>query len=317
MQLLRSWPTLSPHQRGGVLTLGNFDGVHLGHQQLLQHVVHYAEKYQIPAFVMTFEPYPQEYFSQVALQDVVGSKVRRLMSLREKYLALQAYPLHSLIVLRFNDRLQNMTAVQFVRMIHHCLGPRHIVVGQDFRFGYRRAGNVALLGQLGQKLGFSVETVSTVTCHHHRVSSTAIRQALAEGQQAWAAELLGRAYRIHGRVIRGEQRGRLWGIPTANINPKRLCPAVHGVYTVLVHGLTTQPLPGVASIGTRPTVDGSHWVLEVHLLNFNRNIYGHYVQVEFCTKLREEKHYSSISALQQQMHCDVVAAQNYFQSAHS
>lgn len=308
MRLIHSLANLPPAFQGGVVTIGNFDGVHLGHQQLLATVVAKAKVLGVPALVVTFEPQPYEFFA--------GSQegAARLSRLREKFTAITACGIDGLVILRFNQQLASLTASDFLNIVigkHLC--PQHIVVGDDFRFGYKRQGDFAMLQTAGKQLGFSVEAMPTFLVAGERVSSTRVRQALAVGDHELASQLLGHPYCMQGRVCHGDKLGRQLGFPTANIHLHRKRTPVHGVYTVYMHGLTDKPLPGVANVGERPTIDGTRTLLEVHLLAFNQDIYGRYVTVEFCEKLREEERYSSLESLQEQIAKDVAVAKEYFQ----
>jgi riboflavin kinase/FMN adenylyltransferase len=306
-ELVRSFYNIKAKHQGGVLTIGNFDGVHLGHQQLVAKVVAQAKALQVPSLVVTFEPHAFEFFG--------GDNVTipRLTRLREKYCALADSGVDYVVILPFNQELANLSASDFVtKILHQDLRAKHIIVGDDFHFGYKRQGDLPLLQSMGQTLGFSAEALSTVIIEDERVSSTRVRKTLAEGNHALVKQLLGRPYTLMGRVRRGDQRGRQWGFPTLNIYLHRKLTPVKGVYTVKVYGIDEQPLPGVANVGVRPTVDGTRTLLEVHLLDFNQEIYGRYVQVEFCEKLRDEKRYDNFELLKEQIAKDVIAAREYF-----
>ncbi len=306
-KLIRSLYNVSEAMQAGVMTIGNFDGVHLGHQALVESVVAAAKARACPSLVMTFEPHPFEFFAGDQLT------IPRLTRLREKFVALAALGMDFVIILPFNQGLANETASNFIKnSIVNPLHPQHLIIGDDFHFGHQRMGNITLLQTLGQTLSFTVATLPTVVIAGERVSSTRVRKALAAGDHALVARLLGRPYSLLGRVRAGDQLGRQWGYPTANIYLHRKLTPVHGVYTVRVHGIDSEPLPGVANVGTRPTVDGMTTLLEVHLLDFNRDIYGRYVQVEFCEKLRNEIRYSHVNQLIEQIAKDVAVAKKYF-----
>jgi riboflavin kinase/FMN adenylyltransferase len=306
-KLFRSLCNITPEQQAGVITIGNFDGIHLGHQQLIAKTVEKAKELNVPSVVVTFEPHAFEYF---AGQNVV---VPRLTRLREKFCHIAKYGVDNVVILTFNHELANKSASDFVtEVLHTGFAPVHVVVGDDFHFGHERRGDFTLLKQWGNKLGFTVEALSTVTINDERVSSTRVRKALAAGDHALVRQLLGRSYSMMGRVRHGDKRGREFGFPTANIFLHRKLTPVRGVYTVLMHGIADRPLPGVANIGIRPTVDGTRTLLEVHLLDFNQDIYGCYVEVEFCEKLRDEARYANLDLLKAQIAKDVIAAQNYF-----
>ncbi len=305
--LIRSLYNITPAALGGVITIGNFDGVHLGHQQLVRRVIEAARERGVPATVVTFEPHPFEFFEQEV------HTIPRITRLREKFRALANCGIDNVLVLPFNQKLASLSASDFVEsVLYKNLKPVHVIVGDDFRFGHKRQGDFALLERLGQSLGFSVEAMPTLVIDGERVSSTRVRRALASGDHQLVSKLLGHSYSMLGRVRPGDQLGRQLGFPTANIHLHRRLTPVLGIYTVYMHGLYAHPWPGVANVGTRPTVDGTRTLLEVHLLDFNQDIYGRYVQVEFCEKLREEERYPSLELLKEQIKNDVEVARNYF-----
>lgn len=306
-RLVRSLYNVTPAKQGGVMTIGNFDGVHIGHQQLLANVIAKARELRAPSLVMTFEPHPFEFFAGDNLT------IPRITRMREKFCALADCGVDNVIIIPFNQKLANISASDFsTQIIGATLQPRHLVIGDDFRFGHQRQGDFALLQETGARSGFSVEATPTVLVDGERVSSTRVRQALASGDHALVKRLLGHPYTMLGRIRRGDQRGRQFGFPTANIYLHRRLTPVRGVYTVYVHGVGDHPWPGVANIGTRPTIDGTRTLLEVHLLDFDQEIYGRYVKVEFCEKLREEVRYPSVELLKEQIARDVLAARTYF-----
>lgn len=307
-KLIRSFYNVTPDVKGGVITLGNFDGVHLGHQALVHKVLTESDIRKVPHIVVTFEPHPFEFFDHNHLA------IPRLTRLREKFQALRQYGVKNVLILKFNQLLAKMDAESFVDQLYAFLQPTHIVTGDDFRFGYKRQGDAALLARMGRQLGFSVETLPTLIVENERVSSTRVRSALADSDHALVKQLLGRSYTMQGRVRHGDKQGRVWGFPTANIFLHRKLTPVSGVYTVFMHGIMSEPLPGVANVGIRPTVGGTRSLLEVHLLNFDQEIYGRYVEVEFCEKLREELHYPNIELLKAQIAKDVVVANQYFKN---
>lgn len=306
-KLIRSLYNLTSQQQGGVITIGNFDGVHVGHQQLVARVIEKAKELHVPSLVVTFEPHPFEYFSQDHLT------IPRLTRLREKFRAFADWGVDNVLILTFNQYLAYLSATDFVReILYAALHPAHIVIGDDFRFGRARLGDFALLKEMGQELGFTVEAMPTVIVDGERVSSTRVRKALANGDHALVKRLLGHPYYMLGRVRAGDQLGRQLGFPTANIYLHRKLTPVKGVYAVLVHGISDKPLPGAANVGIRPTVDGTRILLEVHLLDFNQDIYGCYVKVEFCEKLRDEVRYPNLDLLKEQIARDVVETRKYF-----
>jgi len=306
MRLIRGLHNLHHSQLGSALTIGNFDGLHRGHQAVLRHLQQRAAEQQLATTVMTFEPTAQEYFSP-------RTAPARLQRLRDKLAMLQELEVNQTHCLRFNQELAELSADAFVRQILvEGLDVRYLVVGDDFRFGKDRRGDFAFLQQAGQRYGFEVVSTRTFLEGEDRVSSTRIRQALAEGDLAMAEQLLGRSYRICGRVSPGQQRGRTIGFHTANVRLHRVVSPLKGVFAVRVYGLGTDALNGVANVGTRPTVDGSYCVLEIHLFDFDSDIYGRYLDVEFCSKLREEKKFESFEALKQQIEFDVEQARTFF-----
>ncbi len=306
MELIRGFHSLQPRHRGCVATIGNFDGVHLGHQAVLGQLAEAAGRFGLPTVVITFEPQPQEYFGAAA-------QAPRLSRLREKLQALRRYAVDRVVCLPFNAALAQLTAQQFIqRLLVDGLAVRYLVVGDDFRFGRGREGDFAMLKAAGQRHGFQVVSMHSFCVDGERVSSTRVREALGRGDMATAAKLLGRGYRMSGRVARGEQLGRQLGFPTANIHLHRQAIPVRGVFAVEMFGIEGEPLAGVANVGVRPTVDGSRTLLEVHLFDFDQQIYGRYVEVVFLHKLRDEVRFASLDALKQQIGLDAVAARDYF-----
>ena len=306
MRLIRGLHNLHHSQLGSALTIGNFDGLHRGHQAVLRHLHQRAAEQQLATTVMTFEPTAQEYFSP-------RTAPARLQRLRDKLAMLQELEVNQVHCLRFNQELAELSADAFVgQILVEGLDVRYLVVGDDFRFGKERRGDFAFLQQAGQRYGFEVVSTRTFLEGEDRVSSTRIRQALAEGDLAMAEQLLGRSYRICGRVSPGQQRGRTIGFHTANVRLHRVVSPLKGVFAVRVYGLGTEVLNGVANVGTRPTVDGSYCVLEIHLFDFDSDIYGRYLDVEFCRKLREEKKFESFEVLKQQIEMDAEQARTFF-----
>jgi riboflavin kinase/FMN adenylyltransferase len=303
MQVIRGLHNLRAQHRGCVATIGNFDGVHLGHQSVFRHLLEKGRELGLPATVVTFEPQAREYFQP-------DSAPARLTRLREKLRALQDVGIQRVVILEFNKHLASMAAEEFVReLLVDGLGVSFLSVGDDFRFGRGRKGDFELLKHMGREHGFAVENMNTYLLDADRVSSTRIRQLLTQGELQDAAQCLGRPYRICGRVGHGDKRGRTIGFPTLNVNLHRIVSPLRGVYAVRVLGLAEQPLPGVANIGNRPTVDGgTRYLLEVHLFDFQRSVYGEHIQVEFVRKLRDEKKFESFDALRQQILDDAAAA---------
>lgn len=303
MELIRGYSHLTPRHHGGAVTIGNFDGVHIGHQAILKSLIETAQTLGIRSTVIIFEPQPQEYFAN-------SSAPPRLTRLREKVRALSQWNLDYLLLLRFNAQLANLSAEAFIQQILvNGLKLRYLTIGDDFRFGKGRSGNFALLQTAGQHHGFEVVPMTTFNVEAERVSSTRIRAALHSGDLAQAESLLGRPYRLCGRVVYGYQRGRSIGFPTANINLHRTVCPVRGVYAVRVLGLASgQPGYGVANIGHRPTIGGTHPLLEVHLFDFTGNLYGHYLQVELLHRIRDEQRFASFAELRQQIQHDAQMA---------
>lgn len=306
-KIIRGFYNLPDPAHGCVATIGNFDGVHLGHQAVLGQLAMKADMLDLPAVVITFEPQPFEYFSP-------ERSPARLSRFREKVEALRAYSIQKLCVLRFNQQLAQMQADTFIqKLLVEGLKVRYLVVGDDFRFGKDRQGDFALLQQAGKQQGFQVVNMHTFAIEATRVSSTRIREALRIGDLATAEKLLGKPYRMSGRVAHGDKRGRKMGFPTANIHLLRAKVPLTGVYAVQLYGIDGEPVNGVANVGVRPTVSGSDKaLLEVHLFDFNRDIYGEHVQVYFLKKLRDEQKFADLQQLIAQIHIDAAQARNYF-----
>jgi len=286
--------------------MGNFDGFHRGHQQLLTVLTQQSQLLKGPAVVITFEPQPQEFFNPARAQP-------RLMRFHEKWRFLTDQPVDYLVCLRFNTPLAQCLATDFVQQILvKQLGVKAMIVGDDFRFGANRVGDVRLLQILGQIFHFRTITMPTVMVNNQRVSSTRIRQALYAGNLELAGDLLGRPYFLCGKVVHGDARGRRWGFPTANIHLTDKPVSVAGIYVVQVLGLDARPLPAVASVGVRPMFSNHRVILEVHLLDFDRDIYGELITVEFLHKLRDEQVFANTEQLIEQIRTDVNNARNFF-----
>lgn len=301
----------SPHlpPEGCVVTIGNFDGVHLGHRAVIERLAAEGRRLNLPVCVVLFEPQPREFFDPV-------NAPPRLMRLREKVDRLSELPVDHTLILRFNRALANQTPESFIEdILIRALGVRYLVIGDDFRFGQRRAGDFNLLKSYGTRHGFEVADTASVLIGGERVSSTLIREALLEGDLDRAARLLGKPYEVCGRVIHGQKRGREIGFPTANLLMQRKNTPVQGVFAVTMRGLTAQPLPGVANVGIRPTVSGDPTpLLETHLLDFSGDLYGKRVEVEFHRKLRDEQRFSGLDSLRAQIELDIQAARAHFAS---
>lgn len=306
MRVIRGLHNLRPADRGSVATIGNFDGVHLGHRAVFRRLLAKGRALGLPATVITFEPQAMEYFAPDAAP-------ARLTRLREKLGALAECGIERVMLLEFGAKLAGLGAEDFVReLLVDGLGVRHLLVGDDFRFGRGREGDYGLLERMGGAHGFEVEDLYTITHGTERVSSTRIREALSRGDLDLARHLLGRPYRICGRIGHGDKRGRTIGFPTANLNLHRRVSPLRGVYAVLVDGVAQRSWPGVANIGIRPTVGGEpRSLLEVHLFDFSGDIYGRHAEVWFRLKLRDEKKFGSFDELKIQIQRDAAAARAY------
>jgi len=289
------------------LTIGNFDGVHPGHRAMIARLSEAARSRGLPAAVMTFEPQPQEFFAP-------DQAPARLTSLREKLELLRQCGVAGVYVCRFDYAFAQLTADDFVRrVLRDGLAVKWLLVGDDFRFGARRAGDFAHLKSMAPQSGFDVEAMGSVVVAGARVSSTAIRACLEKGDLDGAQRLLGRRYAISGRVVDGDKLGAKIGYPTANVQLKRFKAPLSGIFVVDVEGLGAAPLPGVASLGVRPTVkERGRPTLEVHLFDFDDLIYGKRITVRFLQKLREEQKFADLDSLVAQMRLDAVAARDYF-----
>lgn len=306
-EFIRGLHNLRPSHRGCVATIGSFDGVHLGHQLILQQMISAARAQHLPAVVIVFEPQPNEFFS--------GEKApARLMRMREKLQALWAAGVDRVLCLQFNQKLRSLSAEEFIQQVLvDGLGIKHLVVGDDFRFGCDRRGDYTLLQTKGKELGFGVTDTHTLEIDGGRVSSTRIRQLLESGDFAEAAKLLGKNYSVHGRVVYGKQLGRQLGVPTANVDLRRYRSPLHGVFAVTAEFADGSIVEGVANVGVRPTVSGDKKpLLEVHLFNFSRNIYGAVIDVVFKHKLRDEKKFGSLDELKAQLQKDIAEAKQFF-----
>ena len=297
------------------LTIGNFDGVHLGHQAMLARLKEAANRLGLVSCVMTFEPHPREFFAP-------DQAPTRLTSLREKLELLAELGVERVQVCRFNFDFAKISAEDFIaRILQRGLGVRWILVGDDFRFGARRAGDFAMLKACSVRHGFEVAEMPSLTVDGLRVSSTAVREALASGDLDLARRLLGRPYSISGRVVDGDKLGKKIGFPTANMQLRHNRPPLSGIFAVEVHGAaessSQRVTRGVASLGVRPTVhESGKPVLEVHLFDFDREIYGRHLRMDFLHKLRDEEKYPDLDTLTRQIERDVENAKNYFLTSH-
>lgn len=306
-EFIRGLHNLRPQHKGCVATIGSFDGVHLGHQLILQQLIQAARALGVPAVAVVFEPQPHEFFA--------GDKApARLMRMREKLDALWAAGVDKVLCLNFNKTLRSLSAEQFIeRVLVQGLAVKHLVVGDDFRFGCDRKGDYSLLQTKGKEFGFAVSDTHTLEMDGERISSTRIRQLLEAGDFAAAEKLLGKPYGVYGRVVYGKQLGRQLGVPTANVNLCRYRSPLHGVFAVTVIFTDGAQVQGVANIGVRPTVNGLNKpLLEVHLFNFSRTIYGEVIDVEFHHKLRDEKKFGSLDELKAQLQADIAQAKAFF-----
>ena len=307
MELIRGLHNLRPHHRGCVATIGAFDGVHRGHQAVINHTIERAHQLDLPSTVIVFEPLPREYFAP-------KEAPARLMSFSEKFVVLRDLSVDRLLRIQFNDSLSTMSADAFIKQIFvDGLGIQHIVAGDDLHFGRGREGDVDSLQKAGAKFGFTVSDTNTVAFDDDRVSSTRLRTVLEEGDFDEAERMLGRPYFMRGKVVYGRQVGATIGVPTANLELHRKRSPLSGVFAVEVRGVGDSLLPGVANVGTRPTIDdGLKANLEVHLLDFNQNLYGEKLEVLFRQKIREEKKFESLEELTENIHRDIETARQYF-----
>ncbi len=304
MQILRG--LYSNDTQAVAVTIGNFDGVHLGHQALLKELRAAAQPRGLQTAVVIFEPHPREFFTP-------QQAPARLTSLREKLELFRTMGVDRVHICRFDARFAQRTANDFIHALHEKLHAKFVLIGDDFRFGSGRAGDFALVQKIGAERGFDVAAVHSVLHDGVRISSTAIRTALAAGQIRVAKEYLGRPYSISGRVVHGDATGRKLGYPTANIQMKHNLPPLKGVYVVLAHAEALGVLQGVASLGVRPTLKhDAKAVLEVHLFEFDQQIYGRHLRVEFLQKLRDEQKFNGLEGLTRQIALDVENAKQWF-----
>ncbi|MFT4519615.1 MAG: riboflavin kinase/FMN adenylyltransferase [Halioglobus sp.] len=307
MELIRGLHNLRPRHHGCVATIGAFDGVHLGHQAVIRHLLEKSVELDLPSVIIVFEPLPREYFAPMQAP-------ARIMSFWEKCRALDALGVDRMLRIRFNEQFRGMSAQQFVDDIFvAALGVRYVVLGDDFRFGADRTGDLKFIQQQGERYGYEARPTSTFAVAGERVSSTRIREVLENADFETAEALLGRPYSISGRVIYGRQLGRTLGTPTANLELRRLRAPLSGVYVVEVSGAGLESAHGVANVGVRPTVDDSIKAnLEVHLLDRDIDLYGKHIEVTFRHKLREEKKFDSIDELRQNIEGDIQRTRAWF-----
>jgi riboflavin kinase/FMN adenylyltransferase len=303
MRFLRGLHNLPASPEPCALTIGNFDGLHFGHQEVIRELSEAAEARGLPTTIMLFEPQPVEYFA--------GDKAPpRLYRCREKLSAIRQLAVDRVVMLTFNARLAALEAEDFVKeILVDRLNVKYLLVGDDFRFGRERKGDLHLLQELAGKYGYELGHLQSVIQSGQRVSSTLIRQHLTAGEFVEAAKLLGRPYRMTGKVVHGNKIGRDLGFPTINLPVDRFHSPVKGVFAVRVYGIEPgEPLDGVASLGSRPTIDGKHCLLEVHLFDWSGDCYGKRVEVEFVQHLRDEEKYESMEAMRQQIARDAAQA---------
>ena len=323
MKLIRSINSPDLPRNGCALTIGNFDAVHIGHRKILQNLVAQAKKRQLPVVVMTFDPHPQEYFARLvrmpgrASQEVAGpdsgrdvradSAAARLTTTATRFFALRECGVDIMLSLKFNHALARTDAEQFIRRyLVEGLNVKYLLVGDDFRFGAKRAGDFKLLEQMAQQHGYEVERFDTMKQHDNRISSTWIRELLTGGDLELVGSLLGRRYAYAGRVMHGDKRGTAWGFPTVNLAIRHK-PALSGIFAVWVSGLGEDALAGVASLGKRPTVRAavSQTVLEVYLFDYHGDAYGRRICVEFVKKIRDEEKFANYDELIKRIAKDV------------
>lgn len=306
MQLIRGLHNIRPQHKGCVLSIGKFDGVHLGHQAVLRNLRNKAEELSLPTAVMVFEPQPEEVFTP-------EKAPARLSRWRDKYEAMRELGMDRLFCVHFTHSFASQSAAQFIKdILVDKLGVKFLVVGDDFRFGRGREGDFAMLVEAGKQFGFSVVNTASFRLADCRISSTAIRQALAEHDFTLAQQMLGRTFSIKGRVVHGQKKGRTIGFPTANVNLKRAKPPVVGVYAVSID-ICGEYYQGVANIGARPTVSGEDALLEVHIFDFSGDLYGQVIEVNVLHRLRGIQKFATFVELKTQIEQDALAARTYFQ----
>ena len=309
MEIIRGLHNLRSRHRGVAVTIGNFDGVHLGHRAVLDQLMEVGSRLRVATTLITFEPHPGEFFSG-------PDAPSRLTRFREKMRALAETPLDRVLVLRFEASLSRVPAALFIeRYLLEGLGVKHLLVGDDFRFGYRAEGNFQMLRGAADRQGFELSRLDTLRMDGRRVSSGWVREALENGDLGLVSRLIGRPYTILGRVAHGRRLGHTIGFPTANLHVRRKSWPVRGVFAVRVAGVGGAPMEGMANVGTRPTVDGTRWVLEVHLFDFQGELYGRELRVDFVDKLRDERRFESVDALKAQLAQDAEGARAALRAA--
>lgn len=307
MELIRGLHNIQDRHKGCVLTIGKFDGVHLGHQAVLSRLVEKANTLSLPSVVMVFEPQPEEVFTP-------QHAPARLSRLRDKYIAFAELGIERLLVINFNHKLSSMSADAFIEdLLVQKLGVQFLVVGDDFKFGHKRQGSFDLLQRASTRYGFDVVSTQSFKLLECRISSTEIRTALEQSDFELAEKMLGKPFVISGRVVHGDKKGRTISFPTANVLLKRCTSPVQGVFAVEIK-VKGERYQGVANVGTRPTVKGERSQLEVHIFDFKQSIYGELVEVSFVSKIREEQKFESFEALQSQIKIDAQAALQQFRN---
>ena len=309
MRLIRDISGVQHLKAGCVATIGNYDGLHLGHQVILKQLAKQAAEFQLPTVVMSFEPLPSEFFT--------GDKAQRVYPFRDKARLLEAMGIDFFLCLRFNQEMASMDPEAFVeRILFNAFNVKSLMVGDDFCFGKNRLGNFELLQRMGEAADMQVHKTETFSDDVGRISSTRIRLHLAKGDLETAATLLGKPFSLSGRIRHGDKRGRTIGFPTANLRIQDNIAAANGVYAVKVSGLSDQRLNGVANLGNRPTVGGTETRLEVNIFDFDQTVYGKHIVVELCDFIRPEKKFEDFAALTAQIHKDAIRAAELLQSAH-
>ena len=307
MELIRGLHNLRLRHQGCVVTIGAFDGVHQGHQAVLDHLLAKSRELELPSVVVVFEPLPREYFAP-------DKAPARLMSFREKFREFEKIGVDRLLRIRFDESIRTMGAQEFIKKVFvDGLGVDYIVVGDDLRFGRGREGDFKMLQDMSEHYGYCAMHTDTLGLEGDRVSSTRIRNALEDSEFEMAEELLGRPYSISGKVVYGQQLGRTLGVPTANLRLYSYRIAMSGVYAVEIKGLEYKTHYGVANVGTRPTLGHSiKAILEVYLLDFDQDIYGKTIEVIFRKKIRDEKKFDSLNELKKNIHNDIETGRQYF-----
>ena len=301
MRLIRGWTGLRGRAAGCAVTIGTYDGIHLGHQALLARVRDRATRLGTAAVLLTFEPTPREYLAP-------GDPPARLTSLRERWRILEPLGLDYLWLLRFGEALRNLCAEDFAQLLARELAPGVVVVGHDFRFARRGEATAPILVEAGRRLGFEVDVLPAITFDGERISSSGVRAALAGGDFERARRWLGRPWSMRGRVQPGRRLGAQLGFPTANVPLERRRAPVAGIFAVQVHGVAGAARAGVASLGTRPTIGGTEALLEAHVFDYDGDLYGREIEVEFVARLRDEERFATLDALTAQMHRDAADA---------